>query len=208
VTPQIIDISSNNGNVDFKKIKNVGINEVFIRTSMGVGSVDKKCIAYANDAVAAGLSVNYYHFSYPDKKISGTLIGDANAESDYFADTIQKMSKYTRIAIDCERFNATSDTPLNQQEYYQWLSTFLDHIYARTSVLPLLYGTADYLNSKLPKGHDIQTKCSLWLAQYNDHITSPTIPSGFNTYFMWQFSDKCNVAGSIFDGSIFNLSTI
>ena len=208
MVPQIIDISSNNGNVNFEKIKAAGISEIFIRTSMGFGAKDKNCLEYANKASAAGLPVNYYHFSYPDKKMGGTVESDANSESDYFADTIQKMPKFTRIAVDCERFNATSDTPLNPQEYYKWLSTFLDHIYSRTGVTPLLYATSDYLNHRLPPSHDIQSKCNLWLAQYNSSITSPVIPHGFKSYLMWQYSDKCSVAGGIFDGSRFNPSNI
>ena len=207
MTPQVIDLSSNNGtSINFNKVAAAGVREVFIRTSMGYGCKDKDCEILAEAADKAGLPVNYYHFSYPDKKSgNGTVDSDATAEADYFCDTIQSMPKYTRIAIDCERFNATSDTPLTASEYTEWLSTFLDHVYARTGVQCLLYGTADYLNHKLVDNHGLADKCSLWLANYNN-ISSPPIPKGFSTYTLWQYSESGSVdgiAGHV-DSSLFN----
>ena len=71
--PSIIDVSSNNGHIDFPAVFNDmqpasdGKKRVFIRTSLGYGDKDVNCGPYAQHAAAAGFAVSYYHFSYPSK---------------------------------------------------------------------------------------------------------------------------------------------
>lgn len=61
---KIIDVSYHNGNIDFKQVKNAGIQGVIIRAGYGLSTVDSKFNAYIKDCLAAGLSVGIYWFSY------------------------------------------------------------------------------------------------------------------------------------------------
>lgn len=60
----IIDISSNNGLVDFKQVKQAGVEKVVIRSTMGFNTHDKMLQTNANAASTAGIPVLYYHFAY------------------------------------------------------------------------------------------------------------------------------------------------
>ena len=65
---KIIDISENNGDIDFSKLKDAGINGVIIRIGW-IGNknnhtLDKRFIEYYNKAKNHGLKVGFYVFSY------------------------------------------------------------------------------------------------------------------------------------------------
>ena len=191
---KIIDLSSNNGIVDFAKVKNAGVESVIMRSSMGYGCKDKMLVNNAKSANAAGLKVSYYHFAYPDKKINASVTGDAQAEANYFADTVLALPKFEFLIIDLERFDAVSDTPLSKNEYYQWVSTFIAQVDKRTGYKCLIYSSSYYLNDRLPNNHDLGVQCKLWVANYNK-VKTPPVPVGWSGWFMWQYSDAGKVDG-------------
>lgn len=191
----IIDLSSNNGVVDFNKIKAAGVTDVILRATMGVGTTDRLLAANAGKASEAGLKVSYYHFSYPDQKNGGTVVADATAEANYFTDTISKLPAYVDLIVDCEpKDSQGNDTPLTPAEYALWLQTWLDTVKAKTNTIAVVYTYADYLNTHLPKGHKLG-KYKLWIANYSPKITNPPIPVGWTKWYMWQYSQSGKMAG-------------
>lgn len=61
---KLIDVSHHNGSINWKKVKAAGYNYVIIRAGYGAGNKDKKFDANIKGAIAAGLSVGIYWFSY------------------------------------------------------------------------------------------------------------------------------------------------
>lgn len=59
-----IDVSEFQGNIDWNKVKADGIEGVIIRVGYGRGNVDEKFYANIEGAIAAGLHVGVYWFSY------------------------------------------------------------------------------------------------------------------------------------------------
>lgn len=206
---KIIDISSNNGKIDFTKLYNSmqpdsdGKKRIIIRTSKGYGDVDTQCATYAAAAKAAGFTISYYHFAYPDTHTGGTVESDSYNEADYFCNTIKTLPDYEFLVVDLEQ-----QSSLSQSDYAKWLKSFLDHVYARTSTSCIIYTYADYLNRMLPDNHSFGSY-RLWIANYSVS-SNPPLPKGFNHWFMWQFSEKGSVAGinTPVDLSTFNPSTI
>lgn len=186
----VIDLSSNNGLIDFSTL--TGINEVFIRTSLGYGDLDKKLSINANGIANAGIPVSYYHFAY--LHASENPILDATQEANYFVDNIQKLPRFTHLAIDLEPENAQGlDTTLSSVDFELWLQTFLDVVENRTGTKCIIYSYADYLNEHLPTGHNFG-KYPLWLANYSN-ISVPPLPKGWTKAFMWQYSESGVIAG-------------
>lgn len=191
----LIDLSSNNGVVDFAKVKASGITHVILRATMGVGTTDKMLVTSATNAAKAGLDISYYHFSYPDEKMGGTEITDATAEAEYFVSVVSKLPPAVDFVIDCEPKDAQgSDTPLNPHDYALWLQTWLNVVETKTGKQPIIYTYADYLNRHLPKGHTFG-KYRLWIANYSTKIKNPPIPTGWSNWYMWQYSQSGKVAG-------------
>lgn len=59
-----IDVSEFQGNIDWNKVKADGIEGVIIRAGYGRGNVDEKFEQNINGAIAAGLHIGAYWFSY------------------------------------------------------------------------------------------------------------------------------------------------
>lgn len=189
VKDMIIDLSSNNGKIDFSQLTRV--DEIFVRSSLGYGEFDKKLNENANGAHDTGIPVSYYHFAYPHGNASP--VADAMKQANYFCDTISKLPIPSHLAVDLENFSTTSDTKLSQNDYSIWLQTFLDTVEGRLGIKCIIYTYADYLNRHLPVDHTFG-KYPLWLANYSA-ISVPKMPIGWDNYFMWQYSEKGVLAG-------------
>lgn len=180
----VIDLSSNNGTVDFTKVT---AEEVFIRASLGYGDKDKMLSINANGAAKNNLPVAYYHFAYPHG--SQPPAADGAQQGDYFAKTISVLPKATNLAVDLEPFDAKgTDTTYSPADYAIWLQAFLDTVESRTGIKCHIYSYADYLNRHLPDGHTFGYY-PLWVAQYKEE-DAPTLPEGWGRWDMWQYSEQ------------------
>jgi lysozyme len=194
MTNKIIDVSSNNGQIDWNEVINDGVSDVIIRLSLGFGDRDKLAPKYAQEAVSVGLSVSYYHLAYPDAK-QGTVSGDATQEANYFTSLFQagQMPAPKWLAVDLEKMSNGWDTPLNKTEYLNWLQVFLSQVYSNTGVTCFMYSNKPYLDAHLPVNHGLGA-IPLWIANYNN-ISSPPLPKGWSQYFLWQYSETGLVQG-------------
>jgi lysozyme len=182
----VIDVSSNQGKINWQKVKAAGVTEVIIRTTMGTGTVDKMAHEYATEATAVGITVSYYAFGYPDKKHGGTAKADAESEAQWFCDTIKGLpTTYKYLVIDLEE--ATTLTP---QEFTVWATAWRDKVQSITGIANenlWVYGYYDYLNRNLINGHTLGRN-PLWIAAYTQ--AQPHIPHGWTKWNMWQYDNK------------------
>lgn len=192
---KIIDVSSNNGITDWSKVAGDGVTDVIIRLSLGFNTKDSKADTYSKAALAAGIRVSYYHFAYPDKKMGGTVVADAQNEANYFTGLFKSglMPAPHWLAVDFEKWEGGADSPLNKAEYLQWVVTFLHEVLKATGKTCLLYSNAPYLNSHLPATHGLG-QVPLWISNYN-LVTKPPLPKGWTNYYMWQYTEKGSVRG-------------
>jgi lysozyme len=189
----IIDISSNNGIIDWKEVKNQGVTDVIIRLSLGYNTLDASAQAYALGAAAVGIRINYYHFAYPDTKTGGTILSDSKAEATYFASLFSKgqLPAPIGLAVDLEYWKDKPrvDSPLTDpDDYYSWISNFMQVLKGLTGLDCYIYSTKSYLDSHLPEDHDLG-KYPLWVSDPNG-LPNPRIPNGWLTYDLWQYDIK------------------
>ena len=59
-----IDVSENNGRVNWQIVKNKGIEFAIIRLGYGSGHLDGEFYRNFNGALAAGLKIGIYYYSY------------------------------------------------------------------------------------------------------------------------------------------------
>jgi hypothetical protein len=64
VYSKCIDVSDHQGNINWKKVKESGINYAIIRAGYGKGNYDSHFVKNISEAIKAGIKVGVYWFSY------------------------------------------------------------------------------------------------------------------------------------------------
>lgn len=184
--------------VDLSMWQGVGAGDgwdfVICKATEGVGYVDSSCDAHYQRAKNNGQRRGVYHFARPDLNPA-----EAVAEADYFVDNCQGYIKDGILVLDweCAVWNVG------------WAKTWLDRVYARTGVRPLIYMSASVVN-----GYDWSSVANagygLWIAGYPNEYNVPNPPrpaedelpysiGAWPFAAMWQYSSS---AGSL-DRDIF-----
>ncbi len=180
-----IDISKHNGDVDYTKIKESGVEFVMIRAGYGKGNIDDKFVRNIEGCIAAGLPVGAYWFSYA---LNATM---AKAEADYFNKALEpyKGKVGYPVAYDfeydsenyMEKNNVTPSKRLNTDIVIAFLSRLEE----------LGWFVANYTNVDYMNNHFYQSeldKYTLWLARWG--VSEP----GYDCA-IWQYSSTGAVEG-------------
>lgn len=137
-----------------------GYDFVICKATEGYGYVDPSCDQHYQRAKANGQLRGVYHFARPD------LGNSAVTEADWFVDNIQGYIKDAILVLDWEM----STWNVN------WAKEWLDRVYARTGVKPLIYMSASVVNS-----YDWSTVVwgdyGLWIAGYPAAYDVPNPPT-------------------------------
>lgn len=181
-----IDVSAHNETIDFNKVKEMGIEFVFIRigwrgyTEGGV-YLDEKYYTYLNDAINAGLKIGVYFFSQAINE----------DEAKYEANFVLKVLGDTKLGLpvvyDFENIvgdEARTDN-LTKEEITNNALAFFNTIGDNYDVM--LYANQNIINNYYDM--DKLDTYKLWYAQYHDE---PETPYEFS---IWQYSDKASIDG-------------
>lgn len=152
----LLDLSSNNGHVDFHKVKAAGFVGVWLKASEGENFVDQLYSPNRIAALAAGLHVGAYHFARPDLHPK-----TAEKEACNFCRTVGSLwSEHDLLPVlDFE----TKAGELTSAQMVEWARTFNAYTKARLQAWPLFYSFPAFimeLKPKLPIGG------GLWLASW------------------------------------------
>jgi lysozyme len=191
-----IDVSHYNYIPDWSVIKNAGVSFTYIKISEGVGSPDTSAGGHAIAAQQAGLKLGYYHFCRPDTRNGGTVFNDANAEADDAMSRIAVIPKPDLpLVLDLED-NPPWDTPLDSNDYLEWINTFISRIQSVSGLDVMLYSRKSYLDIKLPIDHNLG-KYKLWISNYSATVCNKVAcPVGWADWVMWQYCENGKIAGN------------
>jgi lysozyme len=174
-TPIVVDLSHHNTiPVSLKETAAAGIVGVIHKATEGGSFVDSDVDARWYLAREAGLLWGLYHFMRPGNQAEhaahfvevATVYGDEN----------------TLLAADHE------DARVSLDDLKQWLQ----HVERLTGRRPVIY-SGHVLKDQLGGCADPEISgYLLWLAQY---AATPTWPPGFDSCWLWQYSDKGSVPG-------------
>ncbi len=182
-----IDVSDHQGLVDFERVKCAGATFVFLRASQGITFKDDMYQRNYQAAKAAGLIVGAYHFYMTDD--------DPKYQLENFIQSVHLSPGDLPPVVDIEVMNQNSLPDLDHE-----LKLFLDALEQHYGVRPIIYSGERFANAELKDFGDYP----LWLAEYE--VAKPTLPSGWDRYHFWQFSEKGEVdgVGGAVDTSRFN----
>lgn len=175
-----LDVSKWQGAIDFKKVKNAGINFVIIREGYGrkdPNQIDKKFKENYQKAKEAGLNVGIYHYSYADSA------ADAINEAQFCLENIRGIQLEYPVVFDIED---KEQLKLSNRQRTDIVKAFCSEI-EKAGYYAMFYCNLNWLNNYLLKD-EILPKYDLWLAQWN--IDKPSCSCG-----MWQYSSTGKVDG-------------
>ena len=124
-----IDVSHHQDTIDWTQVAASGIRFVFQKASEGTGYVDPTYATNRAAATANGLVFGAYHFARPDLHPF-----DPVPEADHFVDTAQLGQGDLFPVLDLERSG-----DLSQAELTAWIIGWLDRVYERTGIRPIVY---------------------------------------------------------------------
>lgn len=181
-----IDVSEHNGKLDWAKIKAAGIQFAIIRSGYGVSHTDAQFKNNMADALAQGIPVGIYHFSY--------ALNEAGAKNEA-AFVVSLLAPYKdKITLpvffdfeyDTISYAAKQGVTLGKTAFNTHTVAFCEHIKA-AGYVPGTYYNLDYFSRYVDKakiGSYVQ-----WYAQYASKAS-------ISDYDFWQYSSSLTISGN------------
>ena len=175
-----IDVSSWQGDIDFKKLKESGVDFVMIRvgtqTDFNEDSVlDKRFKNNIKKANEAGIKAGIYYYSYASNK------EEAKKQALWVYNQIKDYQIDLPVAFDWESFSYFNDLKLSLYDFNEVAYEFLDTLKEKGYDV-YLYGSRNYLVYVFNPKHDV------WVAHYTDE-------TDYTNYKMWQITNDGKVNG-------------
>lgn len=174
-----IDISSWQKNVNFSKVKNSGIDIVYIKSSEGTRYIDPYFESNYKNAKANGLKVGFYHY------VTARNVTQAKEQANFFARIISGKQIDCKLAMDFESFGNLSVSQINEIS-----KVFLETLESATKTSPIIYSNAysarEIFSSSL-------NKYPLWVANYG--VSKPGSNGKWSSWVGWQYTSTGRVDG-------------
>lgn len=192
-----IDVSKYQGNIDWKKVKESGVEFAMIRVgyrAKSTGEIFEDPTARYNmqEAQAAGIKIGAYFFS------SAVTDEEARAEAVFTRNLIAKYRITYPVAYNCEDFLSPDSRQygLDTDIRTGLACAFLDEI-AAAGYTPMFYASKGELDGNAQWNTDIlESKYKIWVAQYPDQPYPATNASSYaGTHAMWQYTSQGIVTG-------------
>ena len=180
-----IDVSKFQGEIDWKEVKNAGIEFAIIRVGLGYNKGDGDVIKlddyfYQNieGAIANDIKVGAYFYSYAyDNKM-------AKKHAKFVIKNIKDYDITMPVAFDWENFADYNEYGLSLYDLRELSNTFAKEI-SKEGYTPLHYASKNYQNAFWNP-----VKSDIWLAHYNVEETDYDKPIK-----MWQLCQDGSVPG-------------
>lgn len=174
-----IDVSEWQGDIDFKKVKEAGIEIVYIRAGQGFSYKDAKFERNYEEAKRNGLKVGVYHY------MTARSVEDAKLQAKFFVSLISGKQIDCRLAMDFESFGNLNRNQINEiavayMEEVKRLSGKEVVVYSNT------YDAKYVFNNKVAEE-------PLWVAQYG--VNEPQDNGNWRNWIGYQYSSSGRISG-------------
>ena len=180
-----IDVSEHNGTLDWAKIKAAGISFAIIRDGYGVSHTDNCFKRNMEGALAQGIHVGLYHFSYALNPAG------AKKEAEFVLKLLEPYKGKITLPVffdfeyDTVSYAKKQGVTLGKEAFNAHTTAFCDTIQA-AGYRAGVYYNLDYLRNYVDK--DRIGKYAQWYAQYADKAST-------NSWDFWQYSSSYTIPG-------------
>ena len=178
-----IDISHWQEGIDLGAID---VDFVIIKATEGNGYTDVMCDTFYQKAKSLGKKLGVYHFARPD------LGNSPEEEADWFIKETLGYHKEAMLVLDWESGDLTN---------VAWAKAWLDRVYSKTGVKPVIYMSASVMHSA-DWSSVVKADYGLWVANYgtNDGTAQESVFDRYplkywSFYALWQYTSKGRLNG-------------
>ena len=178
----LIDVSKWDKNIDWKKVKEAGVEYAMIRLGTQK-ALDKESILdpyfekNIREAQKNGIKVGVYYFSYAND------VADAKEQAEWVVDQLKNYELVLPVSLDWESWKYFREFGMSIHDLNETAKTFLDTIESYG------YDTLNYSSKNYLENIWSLAKYKTWLA----HYTLNTNYKG--KYVIWQFTESGKIPG-------------
>ena len=177
-----IDVSNWQGYIDYDKVKQAGIEVVYIKASQGSDLKDAYFDINYENAKKNGLKIGFYHF------LTATNTQEAEREAQFFASVISNKMPDCKLALDYEVFGGVGNTEINNIA-----TVFLETTKRLTNKEVIIY--SDLYNARTVFSRELADMYPLWLADYTNVENIQEQQANWENWTGWQYTDMGVVDG-------------
>lgn len=177
-----IDVSNWQGYIDYRQVKESGIEVVYIKSSQGSNIKDAYFDINYENAKANGLKVGFYHF------LTATNTGEAEQEARFFASVIAGKQPDCKLVMDYEVFGGVS-----VEESNNIAQVFLETVKRLTNKEVIVYSNLSNARDRFSR--QIADNYELWIAYYGDYNNLRNIETRWQKWIGVQYTDRGYVPG-------------
>lgn len=188
---QGVDVSHWQGTINWKSVRSAGIQFAWMKATEGSSYKDPKFNTNYPAAHGAGVIRGAYHFARPN-------VSSGSSQATFFATNGGAWSRDNLtlpgvLDIEHNPYGAMC-YGLTTTQMRNWINAFYTTYKSRTGRDVVIYTTASWWNTCTGKWTGMSTKSPLWVAHWTS-AANPTIPSGFPTWTVWQYTESGRVSG-------------
>ena len=175
-----VDISNWQPNINYRALKDAGVEIVIMKASESNYYRDKCLDQHYNGCKAQGMKVGFYHFFRCDK--------NATEQARFFVNCIQGKAYDVKLVLDIE-----SNEGQNKATVTAMAREFLQEVQRLTGTEPMIYTYTGFANSYL----DSSLACyPVWIAHYSPLNPNPCSLCDSNGWDGFQFASDGVIANS------------
>ena len=181
-----VDVSVHNGTIDWVALKAAGMDFAICRTGYGKSGLDETFQRNVEGAHQAGLKVGAYHYSY------ALTQSDAVNEALFCRKIIAEAGVLLELPVffdmeDADGYKKRHGFKFSKNHVTNLCKAFLDNIGLECGVYVSYSWLENYIDWQ-------SLNCPIWNAQWSKN--------DFLQGYMWQFTDRFEIAGNEFDANI------
>ncbi|MGW4568671.1 lysozyme [Streptomyces sp. NPDC004561] len=185
-----VDVSSYQENVDWPTLWAAGTKWAYTKATEGTSYTNPSFAQQYGGSYDVGMMRGAYHFATPDTTSGAT-------QADYFVDHGGGWTKDGRTlpgVLDIE-WNPYGDACYGKSKsgMVSWIRDFLSRYKSRTGRDAVIYTATSWWSQCTGDYGGFAQSNPLWIARYAS--TAGTLPSGWSTYTMWQYTSTGKTVG-------------
>jgi GH25 family lysozyme M1 (1,4-beta-N-acetylmuramidase) len=183
-----VDVSEHNGYVDWWAMRKAGITFALVRSGYGTSHIDKQFYNNMANAIAAGMKIGIYHFSY------ALDVAGAKKEAEFVLKLLKQykdvvtLPVYFDLEYDSVSYAAKKGVTIGKNAFNNHAVSFCETIKAG-GFTPGVYYNLDYYRKMVSESS--LGGYSQWFAQYSK---TPSISK--DKYDLWQKSSSWTCDGN------------